>query len=61
MSSESKKPYDESRVTDATDERSQDHATIKDLSSSDATADNVRGGALPPSEKPGAPVLPPND
>lgn len=61
MTSESRKELNEQRATETPQALTQDDAAIKELPPQEGDADAVRGGALPPNEKPGVYVLPPND
>ena len=53
-----KEKLNESHATEGTDELSQAKERVKDLPPDDE-ANDVRGGALPPSERPGAYLVPP--
>ena len=59
MSSESRKDFEEHRVTETSDALTQDDATIKELSPKDDDANAVRGGLEPTNGKPAVFITPP--
>jgi hypothetical protein len=58
MSNENRSDSDDNRDARSPKAVAQD-AIVQDLSPSTGAADGIRGGALPPEEKPGLTALPP--